>query len=49
MLSMQAEEMLEQMQNAQNRILGVLAVGFLSGFVMGLLAAWVLVRAATMR
>jgi hypothetical protein len=46
---MQAEEMLEQMQIAQNRILGILAVGFVSGFIMGLLAAWILVRSATMR
>jgi hypothetical protein len=42
MLSFHAEEVLEQMEHAQNRILTILTAAFLIGFAMGLVVAWIM-------
>jgi hypothetical protein len=44
MLSAHAEELIEQMNHAQNRILIILTAAFLTGFAMGLVAAWLMMK-----
>lgn len=44
MLSAQAEEVLEQLERAHNRLFLILLSGFMVGFFCGLVAAWVMVK-----
>lgn len=44
MLSVQAEEVLEQLDKAQNKLFLILVAGFFTGFLSGVLVAWVMTR-----
>lgn len=42
MISAQAQEMLDTLERAQNRMTLWMATGFATGFIIGFLAAWLL-------
>jgi hypothetical protein len=46
MIDARVEQMLDQLTQAQNRIVVYLSVGFVFGFSIGVVAAWMMVSIA---
>lgn len=44
MISAQAQEIMDTLEKAQDRLVVWMATGFVTGFLIGFFAAWLLVR-----